>query len=323
MATPSLRTSLIQRVVLTLDKLGSAGTTSTFQKTGKLTPDEFVRAGDFLVENFPTWQWCAGLPEKARSHLPADKQFLVTRDVPCLPPPNSAAGQADDVDRMIEGDDGEDSWVDTGAATDDAAELAGEVAELDVGAGTGGEAEDEDIDDDDLDDVASLDGFDYDDDAVKDQDDAALSTGAGAGGTGAAGDGNDNVVQTRTYDVSVTYDTYYSTPRVWLFGYDASHDPLTGDAWQSDFSPEHLNKTVTFESHTHLGFSCPSIHPCKHAAAMLKMISLAVGGQDGALDVKFYLLIFLKFIQTIIPNIEYDYTGQFQIGASAPRAAEK
>lgn len=30
-----------------------------------------------------------------------------------------------------------------------------------------------------------------------------------------------------------------------------------------------------------------------------------------------YMLIFLKFIQTIVPNIEYDYTGQFQLGGGA------
>lgn len=109
----------------------------------------------------------------------------------------------------------------------------------------------------------------------------------------------------------VTYDTYYSTPRVWLFGYDADHEPLKGAAWQQDFSPEHVNKTVTYEAHPHEGFSSPSIHPCKyvttscgrfnvrpaphaplpskprrHAAAMLRMITLALGGQEGELDVK-------------------------------------
>ena len=27
-------------------------------------------------------------------------------------------------------------------------------------------------------------------------------------------------MKTRTYDLSITYDKYYQTPRVWLFGYD-------------------------------------------------------------------------------------------------------
>ena len=126
-------------------------------------------------------------------------------------------------------------------------------------------------------------------------------------------DGVDAVKRIRTYDISVVYDVHYSTPRVWLFGYDDTKNPLTGNEWQSDFSPDHLHKTVTYEAHPHLGFSSPSIHPCKHASAMLKMISLAVGDSGAQLDVKLYLLIFLKFIQSIIPNIEYDYTSEFEV----------
>ena len=46
---------------------------------------------------------------------------------------------------------------------------------------------------------------------------------------------------------------------------------------------------------------------------MLKMISLLSGDGGSVPDVRLYLLIFLKFIQSIIPNIEYDYTSQFEI----------
>ena len=28
------------------------------------------------------------------------------------------------------------------------------------------------------------------------------------------------IMQTRTYDLNITYDNYYRTPRLWLFGYD-------------------------------------------------------------------------------------------------------
>jgi ubiquitin-like-conjugating enzyme ATG3 len=31
---------------------------------------------------------------------------------------------------------------------------------------------------------------------------------------------SDNIVRTRTYNLSITYDKYYQTPRVWLFGFD-------------------------------------------------------------------------------------------------------
>lgn len=31
---------------------------------------------------------------------------------------------------------------------------------------------------------------------------------------------NGNLLQVRTYDVMITYDKYYQTPRIWLIGYD-------------------------------------------------------------------------------------------------------
>lgn len=31
---------------------------------------------------------------------------------------------------------------------------------------------------------------------------------------------DDKVLKTRTYDITITYDLYYKTPKVWLYGYD-------------------------------------------------------------------------------------------------------
>lgn len=53
---------------------------SKFKETGRLTPEEFVAAGDFLTYKFPTWQWEAGEVGKRREFLPADKQYLVSRN---------------------------------------------------------------------------------------------------------------------------------------------------------------------------------------------------------------------------------------------------
>ena len=57
---------------------------STFSDTGRLTPEEFVIAGDFLVYKCPTWKWSGGDPKKRKGYLPVDKQYLVTKNVPCM-----------------------------------------------------------------------------------------------------------------------------------------------------------------------------------------------------------------------------------------------
>lgn len=310
----SFITKTKQFMLLTMDAHGSVATVSTFQKTGKLTPDEFVAAGDFLVENFKTWSWGAGLPEKRRPHLPADKQFLQEFNVPCIPIASGSTGGMDE--EMTDGD-GEDAWVNTGKSDDaePVTELHHEVAAMQITTASGGgiplSEPSVPADDDDDEDVPDIDEFNYDAAGVADVDPAALLPAAAM----AAGS-DEAVVATRTYDITITYDVHYATPRVWLFGYDSKHSPLKAGEWRQDFSPEHVDKTVTHEQHPHLGFSCPSIHPCKHAEAMLKMISLVVGANGGQLNVRYYLLIFFKFIQAIIPNIEYDYTGQFHISGS-------
>ena len=50
---------------------------------------------------------------------------------------------------------------------------------------------------------------------------------AQGGGYMVAQEPDDNVVATRTYDLSITYDKYYQTPRVWLFGYSELGSPLS------------------------------------------------------------------------------------------------
>jgi len=148
----------------------------------------------------------------------------------------------------------------------------------------------------------------------------------------------DNVIKTRTYDISITYDKYYRTPRVFLFGYNEHLEPLTPEEVMEDISSEHANKTVTVEPHPNTGVSQASIHPCKHGPVMKKMLdqlALVVKGKEAkkasestetkkktstptptptpeqiyGITVQQYLFLFLKFISTVIPTIEYDYTA--------------
>lgn len=292
-----------QFMVLKMADYLTPGTESTFQQSGKLTAEEFVRAGDFLVENYPSWQWSGGLPEKQKSYLPADKQMLITKNVPCMPKHETSV-----TENVIEGDDG-DEWTECMADEDEAeAELGVADAAPVVSAVAQPAQDDFDLDDDDFD-PDSVAGFDdpVSGSAVIDEEDPGqLAAAAGDSISGSA------ILQTRTYDMSITFDTYYSTPRVWLFGYGLDGQVLATDEWRDDFSQEHVDKTVTFESHPHMGYSCPSIHPCKHAEAMQRITGLILGKSGIQLDVKFYMLIFLKFIQSIIPNLEYDYTQRFE-----------
>ena len=67
--------------------------------------------------------------------------------------------------------------------------------------------------------------------------------------------------------------------------------------------------------HPHLPLSSASIHPCKHAHVMKKLLdSLSEGGKEPS--VEHYLVIFLKFIASIVPTIDYDYTMAADIGGS-------
>lgn len=72
----------------TLDRLRDTyaplSTSSTFRATGQITPEEFLAAGDFLVYKFPSWSWAdASSADKRVAYFPAGKQYLVTRGVPC------------------------------------------------------------------------------------------------------------------------------------------------------------------------------------------------------------------------------------------------
>ena len=49
-----------------------------------LTPEEFVRAGDYLVYHCPTWSWAVGETGRKKAYLPTDKQFLVTKNGTCV-----------------------------------------------------------------------------------------------------------------------------------------------------------------------------------------------------------------------------------------------
>lgn len=85
---------------------------SKFRETGVLTPEEFVIAGDHLVHHCPTWNWATGDPTKIKSYLPKEKQFLVTKNVPCYKRCKEMEWN-DNYEKVVNFGDDDEPWVDT------------------------------------------------------------------------------------------------------------------------------------------------------------------------------------------------------------------
>ncbi|XP_063710127.1 ubiquitin-like-conjugating enzyme ATG3 [Culicoides brevitarsis] len=297
---------------------------SKFRETGVLTPEEFVAAGDHLVHTCPTWSWCSGDESKIKSYLPKDKQFLITRNVPCYR--RCKQMEYNGEEKLVEGDaDGMGEWVET--YNDDEAqvneveekvyEMTLDSSKIDEIQGTSSNdaattsAANED------DDEEALDMEDYIDSGLIDEVDPSAVVVPQQPESSKASKTpeteQDSILRTRTYDLHITYDKYYQTPRLWVVGYDENRKKLSVDQMYEDVSQDHAKKTVTMETHPHLpGGPMASVHPCKHADIMKKIIStMEEAGKE--LGVHFYLIIFLKFVSTVIPTIEYDFTQNFEM----------
>ena len=203
-------------------------TSSAFLERGVLTPEEFVRAGDHLVQCCPSWTWCEGESSKIKSYLPKQKQFLLTRGVPCFQ--RVAKLYSIPIDDKIEKGDETGDWevptlqkqpTDANTSTDH-----------DQGTGNlnSGEGEYLDMEDESL--------------ALDDSTAVMSSSNAAAGSSSSSPPTSSNYLQSRRYDISMTYDKYYQTPRIWLFGYDENGSPLSNDAVFEDIISDYAKKTV-------------------------------------------------------------------------------
>ncbi|GJN93498.1 hypothetical protein Rhopal_006555-T1 [Rhodotorula paludigena] len=270
---------------------------SKFKETGRITPDEFVAAGDFLVYKFPTWQWAAGEPNKARDFLPKDKQYLVSRNVPCLRRVSQLdqQGAAGDeyaemlMDLSAEAGDGDDEWVATHTNAKDPNSTTdiptiGDIPDADDPSSSSSSSANPSANIDSL--ASHLADTSLAKDEIPDLDDIPDMDDEDAGGAGLveeddeaavqvdpASARSDNLVQVRTYDCMITYDKYYQTPRMWLLGYDEHKRPLPPTSTLEDVSADHALKTVTIEPFPHSGaLSIASVHPCKHSSVMKKVL---------------------------------------------------
>lgn len=249
---------------------------NNFTETGQLSVDEFISTGNQLAYSCPTWRWfgTSDYPNMSTvSYLPKEKQFLMTKNVPSLK-------RVSDLNEIREEDD-EDGWSKINENISNIYTSCNSSSNIiNITNSLGPDIDYNDFLDNNEKDLHSYQPYF----SIKEDE--------------------DNIVRTWTYDISITYDKYYRTPRVYLFGYNENHEPLTFDQIMKDISSEHANKTVTFDPHPHLGINCVSIHPCLHANTMKNIYNM----RGGDASVHFYLFLFLKFISTIMPTVDYDFT---------------
>ncbi|GAM36092.1 hypothetical protein TCE0_018f04908 [Talaromyces pinophilus] len=249
--------------------------TSTFRETGKITPEEFVAAGDYLVFKFPSWQWAdASTPAQRVPFLPPGKQYLVTRGVPCHRRLNdNFAGDLQEdviIKDMLRagpgsGDGDDDGWLQTGgkreyADTQEAKRK--DVRTVDEAGNVSEQGEDED-------EIPDMEDDDDDEEAI------IRDPSSGQSGTTAP---------LRTYNLYITYANYYRTPRLYLSGYLSPSEPLPPHLMMEDIVGDYKDKTVTLEDFPWFDTSVPmaTVHPCQHASVMKILLDRA----DAALKIR-------------------------------------
>ncbi|KAG5494993.1 hypothetical protein JKF63_02045 [Porcisia hertigi] len=273
----SMRRSLYEGFKSVHNRLRNVKTTSDFQTTGRLTPKEFVEAGDELIQKNPVWQWVGG-PESVQEYLPKDKKCIVYRGAPC-----TERAPADQTNAPPETVD-EDDFV----LTESPQGVLPTTSIEEEKVLTWGEDDDDSSDED------------------------VVPTTA-------------DDVKMRVYDVYIVYDKYYQTPRMYLVGYASNHvTPLSTDQMKEDVYRSNYGKTVTIDPHPVLSIPCISIHPCRHAETMRSLMhrmqenydrekANVANAEPFVFPTHLALLLFLKFISTVLPTIQYDISPGFHL----------
>ncbi|KYO00043.1 putative autophagy-related protein 3 [Plasmodium gaboni] len=281
--------------------------TSTFIKNGTLTPSEFVDSGDFLVYKFKTWEWQEADKDRVVPYLPQDKQFLITKNVPCKQRIKDLKNIVHDL-KIVDNEWLLPSYEEDNNPTDIYEYLPNNtytMNEKNVQKVYNYEEEEED---DNCDEAIDINNFYMENNLITEHDPASINS------TSCYSKNilHDNLMKIRTYDISITYDKYYQTPRIWLFGYNENGDPLKSEEIFEDILSDYSYKTVTYDPHPCTGVMTASIHPCKHAEAILNVVNNWISEEKEPRH-DLYLLFLLKFISGVIPTIEYDFTTDIEI----------
>ena len=257
---------------------------SKFYTEGILTPEEFILSGDYLVEKCPTWKWCSAKENLYNSALPKDKQYLVT-----TVKSDSRAGDFLKNNEITEVQL-EDDWVEENVKISNKEEQPKKEITLN-----------DNLNLDNPENFKDQNKIEKKENEVKERDDFEIID-----------NDTDENTKMRTYDVSVTYDFYYCVPRMWLVGYDYKGRPLTANEMKEDVMPEYRNKTVTIEPQTCTGIKNISVHPCRHSQLIKKMIN-DFQSSGRKMEIHMTILLFLKFLQSVVPTVQYDFTMDIRI----------
>ena len=265
---------------------------SKFYTEGKLTPEEYLLAGDFLVQKCPSWKWCAAKEGLSSKALPKDKQYLKTT-VPCSRRAADYLKSNLTTEKEIEGD-----WVEANVVGNtNKGNKEDQVLDFDNQTNNNNKKviannnEDDDFfcDDDNNNNNNKNEKKEINDFEIIDEEEKG------------------EILKTRRYDVTVTYDFHYCVPRMWLMGYNENGTTLSDNEMKQDVMMEYRNKTVTIEPHPHTGFRNISVHPCRHSMLLKKMIE-NYQNSGKKLEIYMSILNFLKFLHSVVPTIQYDFT---------------
>lgn len=269
---------------------------SKFYEEGVLTPEEFVKAGNYLTSKCPTWKWCSNKKNISPSdYLPKEKQFLQTT-VPCILRVKDFDNKSKYSEKIVE-----DDWCETNF---DYIKNSNKVKEFNdkelnydenTNYNNSNNKTNIVINEDYLDGIEII----TNDLKIDKKEDEFMVIDVD--------DNSNQVVKSRTYDVTITYDFYYRVPRLWLIGYSENGNPLTNDEIKEDIMLEYIDKTVTMETHPNTGVNSISIHPCRHSL-LIKSIISQFEKSGKKLEVEKSILVFLKFLSSVVPTIKYDFT---------------
>ena len=120
-------------------------------------------------------------------------------------------------------------------------------------------------------------------------------------------DYDNSIEDKRIYDITRTYDNYYRTPRIWFHAKSLTGQNISNEKILEDFSIEHTNVSIKIETHPYYKLESVSVHPCKHADVMKKLIKIELENEK-TVEVKQYFIYFLKFVSCIFPHISFDFT---------------